>query len=170
MTSPPPPAERASLTTPVIDYEPAPVPVGSWCPPPSPAALHRPTPRPLRAPPRAAEHLPPRAAEHLPPRAAVAFADAALRRVLEVTDRRRPIGQLKTLLAPALIDVVVALTRHRHPGSASLRRVRLRMAATDPLAAEVFATYTRGERVRAIAGRVELVGDARWQLVALQIG
>ena len=36
-------------------------------------------------------------------------------------------------------------------------------------AAEVFATYTRGPRVRAIAGRVEIIGG-RWQLVALQIG
>jgi hypothetical protein len=33
----------------------------------------------------------------------------------------------------------------------------------------VFATYTRGKRVRAIAGRVEVVGG-RWQVVALQIG
>ncbi len=36
-------------------------------------------------------------------------------------------------------------------------------------AAEVFATYTRGPRVRAIAARVELVAG-RWQVVALQIG
>jgi hypothetical protein len=36
-------------------------------------------------------------------------------------------------------------------------------------AAEVFATYTRGPRVRAIAARVEIVAG-RWQLVALQIG
>jgi Family of unknown function (DUF6459) len=162
MTTSEVPAERASLTSPVIDYEPAPVPVGGWCPPPSPAALHRPSPRPLRAAPR----LP----EHPPPAAAAAFADAALRRVLEVVDRRRPVAQLKPLLAPTLFDVVVALTRARHTGPATLRRVRLRTVASRPTAAEVFATYTRGERVRAIAARVELVGDARWQIVALQIG
>jgi hypothetical protein len=34
----------------------------------------------------------------------------------------------------------------------------------------VCATYTRGERVRAIAARVEVVADGRWQVVALQIG
>ena len=39
----------------------------------------------------------------------------------------------------------------------------------EPSAAEVFATYTRGRRVRAVAGRVEVV-DGRWQLVALQLG
>ena len=56
-----------------------------------------------------------------------------------------------------------------------LRRVRLRTAAVDDqepartTAAEVFATYTRGRRVRAIAGRIEL-SEGRWRLVALQVG
>jgi hypothetical protein len=105
--------------------------------------------------------------ETLPPQAAVVFADAALRRVLEVIDRRRPIAQLRPLVAPALIDAVVALARSAHTATATLRRVRLRMV--DSQAAEVFATYTRGQRVRAIAGRVELHRD-RWRIVALQIG
>ncbi len=47
-----------------------------------------------------------------------------------------------------------------------LRRVRLR---GSDAAAEVFATYTRGRRVRAIAGRIE-AQDGRWRVVALQIG
>jgi hypothetical protein len=34
-----------------------------------------------------------------PPRAAAVFADGVLRRVLEVIDRRRPIAQLRPLLA-----------------------------------------------------------------------
>lgn len=96
------------------------------------------------------------------------FADVALRRVLEVLDRRRPVGHLKPLLAPPLLDTVGTLCRERHGHPARLRRVRLRSAG--PSAAEVWATYTRGERVRAIAARVEVVGDRRWQLVALQIG
>ena len=41
---------------------------------------------------------------------------------------------------------------------------------SDQGAAEVFATYTRGRRVRAIAARIEVSRDDRWQLVALQIG
>jgi hypothetical protein len=98
------------------------------------------------------------------------FADAALRRVLEVIDRRRPVAQLRPLVAPALLDTVVMLTRSRHTAAARLRRVRLRAAGGGVAAAEVFATYTRGERVRAIAARVELVGPDRWQLVALQVG
>ncbi len=168
-----------SFTSPVIDYEPPPEPLGrrhptptrlAACPPPSPATLHRRTAR--RAIPvdrRRADHEPP------PPRAAVVFADATLRRVLEVIDRRRPIAQLRPLLAPALIDTIVALTRAPagRDGAAVLRRVRLRTAGHDdagPGAAEVFATYTRGRRVRAIAARIEVSRADRWQLVALQIG
>lgn len=155
-------AERPSFTSPVVDYEPAPTDVAvPACPAPSPAALHRRTPRMLR--PAARPDADPAA-----PRAAAVFADVALRRVLEVLDRRRPFGHLKPLLAPPLLDTVGTLCRVRHGRPATLRRVRLRSAG--PLAAEVCATYTRGERVRAIAARVEVVAEGRWQLVALQIG
>jgi len=154
------PPEPASLTSPIIDCEPPPVGVTA-CPPPSPAALHRRTPRPLRSLPRPAPHNP------LPPRAALVFADAALRRVLEVADRRRPIAQLRPLVTPALIDTVIALTRAPHTAAATLRRVRLRMVDAD--AAEVFGTYTRGPRLLAIAARIELHRDG-WRIVALQLG
>jgi hypothetical protein len=114
--------------------------------------------------------------EPAPPRAAAVFADTALRRILEVTDRRRPVAQLRPLIAPALFDAMVALTKTRsRDGAAVLRRVRLRSAevldddAGEVRAAEVFATYSRGRRVRAIAGRVELV-NGRWTIVALQVG
>jgi hypothetical protein len=93
--------------------------------------------------------------------------------VLEVVDRRRPTAQLRPLLAPTLIDSVVAMTRTPSAdGSAVLRRVRLRTAVTadgEATAAEVFASYTRRSRVHAIAGRIEVVGG-RWLVTALQIG
>jgi hypothetical protein len=167
-TSPPPipptiPPRRAVFTSPVIDYEPPPAGAATPCPPLSPAALRRRTPRPLRPVP----HLP----GQDPPTAVAAFAEAALRRVLEVVDRRRPIAQVRPLLDPALIDSVTALTRSRHAATATLRRVRLRTDSVDPVAAEVFATFSRGPRVHAIAARVEFVPRAkRWRLVALQIG
>ena len=103
----------------------------------------------------------------LPPRAAVEFADAALRRVLEVVDRRRPIAQLRPLVAPALIDTLTALTRVPQTAAATLQRSRVRMVDAD--AGELFATYTRAQRVRAIAGRIEC-RDGRWRIVALQLG
>ena len=70
--------------------------------------------------------------------------------------------------------MVYALARTAAPDNAAvLRRVRLRAACVDgpgrqTLAAEVFATYTRGPRVRAIAGRVEMQ-EGRWRVVALQV-
>jgi len=154
------PSEPVSFTTPIIDCEPPPVGIAA-CPPPSSAALHRRTTRSVRSVP----HTVPR--DPLPPRAAVAFADAALRRVLEVVDRRRPIAQLRPLVAPALIDTLTALTRVPQTAAATLQRSRVRMVDTQ--AGELFATYTRAQRVRAIAGRIEY-RDGRWRIVALQLG
>jgi hypothetical protein len=172
------PREHNPFTTPLVDYEPPPV-GATACPPPTSAAPHRHTRIPLRSVDRSVR---PAVREAPPPPAAAVFADAALRRVLEVIDRRRPIAQLRPLLVPTLMDTVVSLTQVPsascgRDGAAVLRRVRLRTVTPDdaePTAAEVFATYTRGRRVRAIAARVEFVrslGRAeRWQLVALHIG
>ena len=139
MTASRTPVPRTSLVSPVVDYEPPPVGIPACRSTPT---LRRRTPRPRRSPPPAVVR------EADPPRAAVVFADAAMRRVLEVIDRRRPIAQVRPLLAPALIDTVVG--------------------ASDTVA-EVFGTYTRGPRVRAIAARIEL-NAGRWRIVALQIG
>jgi hypothetical protein len=155
---------------PVVEYEPPAVGVPP-CPPPSPNALRRSrTRRLLRAVGPAASPCDPPSA-----RAAATFADAVLRSVLEVVDRRRPVAQLRPLLNDGLLDTVVALARAPQSGRAGavLRRVRLRIVDRDGDAAEVFATYSRGDRVRAIAGRVEqttVKGHRRWQLVALHIG
>ena len=154
------PLAHVPFTTPIIDCEPPPVGLTA-CPPPSPAALRRRTTRPLRPVPRPVPRDP------VPPSAAVAFADAALRRILEVVDRRRPIAQLRPLVAPALIDTITTLTRAPHTAAATLRRVRVRMV--DDESAEVFGTYSRGPRLLAVAGRIELHRD-RWRIAALQLG
>ncbi|WP_139334908.1 Rv3235 family protein [Mycobacterium sp. GA-1841] len=154
------------LTAPVIDCEPPALPLGSPAHLPAPVAcpvptvLHGHSPRRLRL-------VSPEPERQLQPGAAQ-FADTALRQVLEVVDRRRPPGQLKSLMSQLLVDAIVSATRSRPPTTASLRRVGLR-PADSPHAAEVFATYTRGARVRAIAGRIEL-RSGRWQLTALQLG
>lgn len=110
-------------------------------------------------------------------RQAATFADAALRRVLEVIDRRRPTAQLRPLLAPSLVDSVVALGRSAagQDGAAVLRRMRLQPAGHHDRdsAAEVFGSYSRGNRFHAIACRVERVAagaGTRWLVVALHIG
>lgn len=158
--------QTSALIAPVADYEPPLIgEPAALCPTPSPAALHRSTRPPLRSVDRMRAET--------PPRAACVFAEATLRSVLEVIDRRRPLTQLRHALTPPLLDMVLALSRTAGPGKAAvLRRVRLRVAGADagqPVAAEVFATYTRGRRVRAIAGRIE-VTEGRWRLVALHIG
>ncbi len=101
---------------------------------------------------------------------AATFADAALRRILEVIDRRRPLAQLRPLLAAGLVD---SLLEGRQAGEpARLRRVRAQPAGPDGRGAEVSAHYTRGSRVHAIACRVEQVRTPtgpRWQVVALHL-
>ncbi|MGB3481610.1 MAG: Rv3235 family protein [Mycobacterium sp.] len=124
--------------------------------------------RPLHPPPSTPASAPRR-------QAAAAFADAALRTVLEVIDQRRPPGQVRPLLMGGLADTVIALSRatSRGDGAAVLRRVRLQAADTEGAAFEVAAVYSRGARTHAMACRVELAPTAReprWQLVALHIG
>lgn len=172
-------APEQCRTSPIIDYEPAPQPLdrlsAPLCPTPTANTLHRRSPHPL---PRPARHT----YELVPPKSAVMFAETALRQVIEVIDRRRPVAQLRPLMTPALVARVIAHAVVVHQGSATMRRVRVR--ATDPgaapsrdehgkpvdvRAAEVFASFTRSGRVHAVAGRIERYRD-RWRLVALQIG
>ena len=102
------------------------------------------------------------------------FADAALRRVLEVIDRRRSLAQLRPLMTGGLVDSLLSSAgRGRSADPAQLRRVRAQTVRSDGTAAEIAASYSRGERVHAIACRVEQVMTAtgpRWQVVALHMG
>ena len=144
------------VTAPIIDCEPP-----LWGTPLTAARLRRRTHR------RPVVGTVPVRVETAAPEAA-RFAETALRRVLEVLDRRRPAAALHGLLAPALIDPTIELAGRPQPGGpAVLRRVRLR--GVNPQAAEVYATFTRGQRVRVMAARVQRAGE-RWQVVALQIG
>lgn len=151
-----------SSVVPVIDYEPPAAHVGAV-----PVRLAR-----RRAPQSPPRPLPPQ--DTAPMRAAGGFADAALRRVLEVIDRRRPLAQLRPLLAGGLVDSLLpAVVRQERRSPARLRRLRIQPVGADGTAAEVAATYTRDERVHAIACRVQQMPTPtglRWQVVALHIG
>jgi uncharacterized protein DUF6459 len=105
-------------------------------------------------------------------RQAAIFADAALRRVLEVIDHRRPLAQLRPLLAPGLVDSVLPVGRALagQEGAAVLRRMRLQPVGDPATAAEVFGCYSRGDRIHAIACRVDQMQGNRWLVVALHIG
>lgn len=175
MTTSQTPAPGPPFVSPVVDYEPSPVGM-SVCR--STPVLRRRAPR-AGAPPAGRGWHRAVVRETDPPRSAVTFADAALRRVLEVIDRRRPVAQLRPLLAPALIDTVIELSRSSHAAAARtqsartvarLCRLRLRMVdGAEGRQAEVFGTYSSGPRVRALAARIELDGE-RWRIVALQVG
>jgi hypothetical protein len=166
---------RGAIVTPVVDYEP-PVVGAEPCAPVLPAALRRPAGR------RRHLHQVPRAMPAPPSerfRVAAAFTDAALRSILEVIDRRRPVAQLRPLLAGGLADTVGSFTNAApiRDAAAVLRRVRLQpiLDSEDDQeqAFEVTASYSRGPRVHAIACRVERVADPRgerWRIVALHIG
>ena len=120
-------------------------------------------------------------------RQAAIFADAALRRVLEVIDRRRPAAQLRPLLAPSLVESVLSIGRALagsgagSEAAAVLRRMRLQPVGrhNPDTAAEVFGTFSRGNRIHAVACRVEQLPSentantaprTRWLVVALHIG
>lgn len=173
-TAPIPPARTA--VAPVIDYEPparASIPGRSA---PSPTSVrHR-----RGHPPKMWPDRPPR--HGLPPRlqSAAVFADAALRRVLEVVDGRRPLTHLHPLLAAGLAESVRSVRPFdRGPAEpATLQRVRVQPAGSGepPTAVEAFGTYRRGRRTHALACRIERVAGTgtaigmAWQIVALHIG
>ncbi|MCV7123008.1 Rv3235 family protein [Mycobacterium lacus] len=173
-----PPRRDTFAVIPVVEYEP-PTRNVPQCRQSSHATLRPHPARSTRRQPAAAPAVR-AAAASTPMRQAAAFADAALRRVLEVIDRRRPAAQLRPLLAPSLVDSVLSVGRAASghaagQGSAVLRRTRLQPAGRDApqTAAEVFGTYSRGDRVHAIACRVELLPTAngtKWLVVALHIG
>jgi hypothetical protein len=158
----------AEFVAPVIDYEPQ-----AFGGPPVLPRVSTPLPR-CAAPARPARSTPAGdAAVHASAaaRAAASFADAALRRILEVIDRRRPLSQLRPLLAVGLAESLLAGRTTGEP--ARLRRVRAQPIGPEGQAAEVSAHYTRGLRVHAIACRVEQVRTPtgpRWQVVALHLG
>jgi hypothetical protein len=180
-TIPHPPHRDTFAVVRVVDYEPPPGDV-RHCRPPSPAALRR---RNTHVPQgHSGPHTPAAGRSDMPAsmQQAASFADAALRRVLEVIDRRRPVTQLHGLLAAGLADSVLAANRFAASpdGAARLRRLRLQVVGAHDRfpAAEVFGTYSRGCRIHAVACRIELgpppagggVASGRWQVVALHIG
>ena len=150
---------------PVVDYEP---PAFGAPPQLPPASAPRCRPRVPSAAPR------PTGERSRKPSDAALFADAALRRVLEVIDRRRSLAQLRPLMANPLVDSLLSAAGHGASGEpARLRRVRAQSVRADGSAAEIAASYSRGEQIHAIACRVERVRTAtgsRWQVVALHLG
>lgn len=119
---------------------------------------------------RAATPVPPQRAE--PPvtgesdetdRAAHHVATVLSRALVEVLSRRRPVSHLQRYCAPHLF---AGLSGFRTTGP--LRARSMRLGRPDPKVAEVSLVVQAGERVRAIAFRMEQ--RERWTITALEIG
>ena len=101
------------------------------------------------------------------------FAEHSLRLALEVLDRRRTPDRLRAVCSGPVIDAL----RSRAAGEIPGRRLGaavlgpVHMQPLDDAAIEVFATYTRGFRVFAIAGRITIdrPGDS-WRMTSLHVG
>lgn len=105
------------------------------------------------------------------------FVLSTLRPVFEVLDRRRPAKHLTTIASGTVVDVLRTLSEtgpadtvtgwgNVHVGTPRSLARRARPRSDDPeVGAEIFLTYTRGERVLAAAGRVEAAAG-RWRWVA----
>jgi hypothetical protein len=90
---------------------------------------------------------------------------------LEAFAGRRPVGQLRSLVSPALFG---ALVERRRPGwctegTAPLLISSVRVCEPVDGVAEVSAVARRGGRAHAVAARMEGI-DGRWRCTALQIG
>ncbi len=99
------------------------------------------------------------------------FAGRAIRILLEVLDRRRPVAQLNSLCVPALVHTVGALVAGDHAPSRTLGAAvltKFRLFPADDHAFELIAMYQRGPRRLALAGRVEHTATG-WKLTALRL-
>jgi hypothetical protein len=84
------------------------------------------------------------------------FAIGAIKLVLEVLNRRRPVAQLSAVAVPHIIDQFRALLMSgpdRGAPPATLLRVHTQSVRPD--AAEITVVYSRGSRVLAMGARVE---------------
>ncbi|WP_156399507.1 Rv3235 family protein [Rhodococcus sp. Leaf278] len=109
------------------------------------------------------------------PADAKSSADRAMRMLIEVIDRRRSADQLSGLFSTPMIDLVRTIVRNPPPGRrlgfAAVHRVHV--VYQSDVSAEVFGSYTRGPRMFAFAGRIELAVDPRrpgWTVTSLRVG
>ena len=87
-----------------------------------------------------------------------AAAVATLQRILEVLDGRRPRSQLLRCADDEVLAQITALVQHGvvRTGDECARLCRVHVQLRSTRLAEYFGTFVRGDRVRAVAGRIEV--------------
>lgn len=104
------------------------------------------------------------------------FVLSTLRPLFEVLERRRPAKHLTAIASGTVVDVLRVLAEAEaaqvtgwgrvHVAAPRVLAPRPRPRTDDPeIGAEVFLTYSRGDRILAAAGRVEST-SGRWRWVA----
>jgi hypothetical protein len=85
------------------------------------------------------------------------FAIGAIKLVLEVMNRRRPVGHLTTVAIPHITDQFrTLLSSGTDRGAPPATLLRVHTQSVRPDAAEITVVYGRGARVLAMGARVEL--------------
>lgn len=121
---------------------------------------------------RRAQHARQVAARRPEPAGARAFATTAVRILLEVLDRRRPVAQLNALCTPGLVCAIGSLVAGDHVPSRTLGSAvpgTVRLFQVEEYAAEMMATYQRGPRRLVVAGRIERGTTTPWKMTALRV-
>ncbi|WP_280474828.1 Rv3235 family protein [Nocardia asiatica] len=117
-------------------------------------------------------HASPAPADDRTQPAARRFAESAVRIVLEVLDRRRPVPQLAVVADATVVAAVrTLLDAGLVPGRAlgAAVPVRVSVVLVDAKTAEVVAAYGRGTRRFALAARIVRTRSAGWRMTALRI-
>ncbi|WP_375154464.1 Rv3235 family protein [Nocardia cyriacigeorgica] len=119
--------------------------------------------------PRQPVHLTPSASRT--PAAAQTFAEQAVRAVLEILDRRRPITQLRAFTSPDVDARIRTLATGDLPGRplGLAVPVRVKIAMADGPAVEVCARYRRGPRNFALAAQITHTRRYGWRLTAIRV-
>ncbi|MFE9660071.1 Rv3235 family protein [Streptomyces sp. NPDC005955] len=140
---------------------------------PLPAGTVRPAPRNRSRPPgrrdaRRPTTAPPPGTDAAPPRPTDLFAD----RLLAVLTGRRPVHSMLRHTAGAAYDELARLAEHgalRETGPAPVIR-DVGYCVPRPGAVEAFARIATGERLSAMAFRLERTPDRRWRCTAVDLG
>ncbi|WP_407636552.1 Rv3235 family protein [Hoyosella subflava] len=106
-----------------------------------------------------------------PPGGAHAAASALFRMTLEILGRRRPVTHLSQCATRLIVDQVGAISRDSRGTVGNARLLRVHVRPVSSMATEAFCTCERGDRVFAIAAKIELTPGVppRWVCTSLRV-
>lgn len=105
------------------------------------------------------------------PPGAHAAANALFRLALEVLDRKRPATHLAPCATRLVVEQVALVAQRRRPCAEQAKLLRVHVRPAAPGSAEAFCTYQRGDRVLALAARLDSRPGtpSRWLCTSLRV-